>query len=123
MVTSALLALAVTLHVHGASYHYPRGLYNEANYGVGLRLNDWSGDVFRDSYGNPAATVGRVFEAKRGGLYWGVTAGYVYHTRYKGFAPVPQVRWEGAKMGVRAVFAANDDGGAIGVSLTVPLTR
>lgn len=127
---TTVLAAVLYLHIHGASEHFGSAEpYNERNGGLGARYSSWSLDAFRDSHGNTAGLVGYVRErelpwAAPGELYFGTTLGYLYHTNYRGLAPVPQLRWQGEHIGLRFVFSPLKDGYAVvGVSLVLPLKR
>ena len=119
-----ILAATLSLHIHGASIHQGDRLqYNEENWGIGLRVNDWSADAFLDSYSNPAGFGGRVYEWERNGLHFGATVGYIHHTHYKGFGPVPHIRWQGEYIGVRSIVVPSGSGMVYGFSLVIPLRR
>lgn len=120
---TTILAATISVNLHGASIHQgDRLAYNEENWGVGLRVNDWSADAFLDSYRNPAGFAGRVYEVEHHGLFFGATVGYVHHTHYKGIGPVPHIRWQGRYIGVRSIIVPSSSGVVMGLSLVVPWT-
>lgn len=120
-----LIAATMSLTVHGASYHLDRDTdYNEQNWGLGVQVDDYRGDLFIDSHGNPAGFVGRVVNIPwDSDFYVGATGGLVHHTKFTGPSVIPHFGWERDGWGFRSMVVPGLDGGAVTLSLTIPITQ
>lgn len=124
MIDWVALALSAALHFHGASIHAgveDRSVYNERNMGLGVSVSGWSLDVFRDSYNNKAGFVGREFIRPMGRVDAGFTAGYIYHTNYKGPGAIPYLRTRTSPAILQMIIIPNKQGVVYGFSLIVPI--